>query len=134
MWHTAIQRYVIGPHKGNGGAVCGWDGGVWGKSETLDATRDEVIKCRGLFKQLEEEPAAELTFELSRVTFRVDEHGMDTAGRQWISASAIEYHSGCTLIQTYKCLVIGYYDAPVTGTENLASTGALANIVEDLGN
>ncbi|EDR25433.1 predicted protein [Entamoeba dispar SAW760] len=128
IWEDPIYRFVVGPHKGNGGAVCGNDGGVWGRSETLDISFEEARACSRIFYH----PTTALPFSLSGVSFEVKSISEDET-INWITAKSPKYKCGCTLVETGTGYVIGYYDSPITEEENLNATLQLARHVTERG-
>ncbi|ELP89053.1 profilin, putative [Entamoeba invadens IP1] len=126
IYRNAIYKYVVGPGKGNGGAVCGRDGGVWGHSETLEMSLEEARNIhRVCLKGL-----TGANFVMSGVTFAITDMNDD---QTIISAKAVSYQSGCTIILTRGGFVVGYFDSPNTSEQSIIATKKLARYVKELG-
>ena len=127
-WDELVYQCVVGPEKGNVGAVCGSDGGVWGRSETMNISLEEVRNCWKVFYH----PTTIETFTLCGVVFRIKEIS-ENLEIDYITAVSEKYQCGCTLIQTNNGFVIGYYDSPITSEQNVKATLKLAENVFALG-
>ena len=127
-WTEVVYQYLVGPGKGNGGAVCGNDGGVWGRSETMNITFEEVRECWKLFFH----QTTISSVVISGVVFTVKEIGEEN-NIEYIACKSEKYQCGCTLIQTKFGFVVGYYDEPITTRENILATIKLAQNVLDVG-
>ena len=131
VWKELVDTILVGEHRGTAGAVCGYDGGVWGMSDSFHITQDEAVAARRAvgraFRDFED--AQKIAFTVSGVEFHTvsfDSYAME------LRAKCKKYVCGVTVKVMSRAIVIGYYDAPITADENVIAVRRLARYLLDL--